>query len=114
VNYYKAINYWVIGGFEGEKTAFQAIDDAAGFGLDGVELTFGDCIREDITREECSEIKAYAAQKNIGLETMAAGFYWGCSPGSEDPEERKKAVDFTLNPGLSPPMRRSGKTRLSL
>jgi len=96
VKYYKAINYWVLGGFDGEKTALQAIDDAAVFGLDGVELTFGDCIKEDITREECSEIKAYAAQKNIGLETMAAGFYWGCSLGSRDPEERNRAIDFTL------------------
>lgn len=96
MKYFTAINYWVIGGFEGEKSPFQAIDDAAGFGLDGVELTFGDCIKEDITQEECNKIKSYAGEKNIGLETMAAGFYWGCSLGSDDPEERSKAVDFTF------------------
>jgi len=96
VKYYKAINYWVLGGFDGDKTAFQAIDDAAGFGLDGVELTFGDCIKEDITRKECTDIKEYAEQKKIGLKTMAAGFYWGYSLGSEDPAERNRAVDFTF------------------
>ena len=96
MKYFTAINYWVIGGFEGDKSPFQAIDDAAGFGLDGVELTFGDCIKEDITQEECNKIKSYAGEKNIGLETMAAGFYWGCSLGSDDPEERSKAVDFTF------------------
>ncbi|RKX89616.1 MAG: sugar phosphate isomerase/epimerase [Spirochaetes bacterium] len=96
MKYYKAINYWVLGGFEGEKSPYQAIDDAAGFGLDGIELTFGDCIKEDITSDECGKIKSYAEQKNIGLKTMAAGFYWGCSLGSDDPEERSKAVDFTF------------------
>jgi len=96
MKYYKAINYWVLGGFEGEKTPYQAIDDAAGFGLDGVELTFGDCIRTDISQEECVKIRSYAEKKNIGLETMAAGFYWGCSLGSDNAEERREAVDFTL------------------
>lgn len=96
MNYYKAINYWVLGGFEGEKTPFQAIEDASGFGLDGIELTFGDCVKEDITQEECKKIKSYAKKKNIGLETMAAGFYWGCSLGSDDPEERSRAVEFTF------------------
>jgi len=94
--YYKAINYWVLGGFEGEKTPYQAIDDAHEFGLDGVELTVGDCLDIDTTDEECSIIKLYAENKNIGLKTLAAGFYWGCSLGSANPEERDKAVDFTL------------------
>ncbi len=96
MKYYKAINYWVLGGFEGAKTPFQAIDDASEFGLDGIELTFGDCIKEDITQEECNNVKLYAEKKKIGLETMAAGFYWSCSLGSDNPEERLNAVDFTL------------------
>jgi len=49
MGYFKAINYWVLGGFEGGKTPYQAIDDAGNFGLDGVELTFGDFLKEDIT-----------------------------------------------------------------
>lgn len=93
--YYKAINYWVLGGFEGAKEPKQAIDDAAEMGLDGIELTFGESIKENITKEECEEIKTYAYEKGIGLKTMASGFYWGCSIASPDEEERKKAIAFS-------------------
>jgi len=72
--YYKAINYWVLGGFEGEKSPLQAIDDAAKMKLDGIELTFGDCVNENITQQECEDIKNYAAEKGVGLKTMASGF----------------------------------------
>ena len=41
---YKALNYWVFGGFAGEKTPYEFIDWAAKKGLDGVELTVGDVI----------------------------------------------------------------------
>ncbi len=95
MGYYRAINYWVLGGFEGEKSPFQAIDDAANMGLDGIELTFGDCIKENITEDECRKIADYAEKKNIGLKSLASGFYWGCSLGSSDPAEREKAVRFT-------------------
>lgn len=95
MGYYKAINYWVLGGFEGEKTPYQAIDDAGKMKLDGIELSYGDCLKEDITEEECIQIKKYADEKNIGLKTLAAGFYWGCSLGSVDLAEREKAISFT-------------------
>ena len=95
MEYFKAINYWVLGGFEGEKTPYQAIDDALELNLDGIELTYGECLRENITEEECKRIKNYADNKKIGLKTLAAGFYWSCSLGSDDSEEREKAIDFT-------------------
>ncbi len=93
--YYKAINYWVLGGFEGEKSPLQAIDDAAKMKLDGIELTFGECVNENITQQECEDIKNYAAENGVGLKTMASGFYWGCSLASPDEDERKKAINFT-------------------
>lgn len=93
--YYKAINYWVLGGFEGVKEPKQAIDDAADMGLDGIELTFGDSINENITLKECMEIKKYAKEKNMGLKTMASGFSWGCSIASPDDDERGKAMEFS-------------------
>ena len=95
MGYFKAINYWVLGGFEGGKTPYQAIDDAGNFGLDGVELTYGDCLEVEITEDECKRIVSYADKKGVGLKTLAAGFYWGCSLGSDDPEERNKAISFT-------------------
>jgi len=92
---YKAINYWVLGGFDGKRGPYAAIQDAATWGLDGVELTVGDCIPADITEAECKAIKVAAAKAKIGLKTLAAGFYWGCSLGSPDDAERNAAVAFT-------------------
>ena len=93
--YYKAINYWVLGGFDGKKEPKQAIDDASDLGLDGIELTFGESIPENVSEEDCKEIKRYADEKGIGLKTMAAGFYWGCSLSSNDRNERAKAIAFS-------------------
>jgi len=93
--YYKAINYWVLGGFEGNKKPTQAIDDAKEMGLDGIELTFGDALKEDISETECHEIRQYAESKHIGLRTLASGFYWSCSLASPDVEEREKALAFS-------------------
>jgi L-ribulose-5-phosphate 3-epimerase len=92
---YKAINYWVLGGFDGEKGPYAAIEDASKWGLDGVELTAGDCLPADVTEAECGKIKVAAAKAGIGLRTLATGFYWGCSLGSPDEAERRKAVEFT-------------------
>ena len=92
---YKALNYWVFGGFTGEKTPYEFIDFAAAQGLDGIEMTVGDCLKIDITEEECKKIAAYAAEKKVGLRTLATGFYWGCSLSSPDEAERAQAVDFT-------------------
>ena len=85
---YKALNYWVYGGFTGEKTAYEFIDFAVANKLDGVELTVGDCLKADITEDECRRIAAYAAEKKIGIRTLASGFFWGCSLGADDVEER--------------------------
>lgn len=92
---YKALNYWVYGGFDGQKTPYEFIDFAKEMGLDGIELTFGDIIKEDITAEECAKIREYAKSQNIGLRTMASGAYWGLSLASENEEERQKALAFT-------------------
>lgn len=93
--YYKAINYWVLGGFDGKKEPKQAIDDVSNMGLDGIELTFGDAIDENITKAECDKIRKYAEEKGVGLKTMASGFHWGCSLASPDKDERENALDFT-------------------
>jgi hexulose-6-phosphate isomerase len=92
---YKAINYWVLGGFDGTKGPYAAIDDAKQWGLDGLEITVGDCVAADISEAECADIKAAAAEAGIGLKTLATGFYWGCSLGSPDESERATAVAFT-------------------
>lgn len=92
---YKALNYWVFGGFSGEKTAFEFIEWAQTVGLDGVELTVGDAIQIDITESACVRIAEFAKRKSIGLRTLATGFYWGNSPGSADGSERQRTIEFT-------------------
>ena len=92
---YKALNYWVFGGFAGAKTPYEFIDFAVEKKLDGVELTVGDALSIDITPEECRKIAVYARSKGIGLRTLATGFYWGCSLSSPDEAERQKALEFT-------------------
>ena len=94
MSFYKAINSWVIAGFGGEKTPFEAVEYAASYGLDGIELTVGDCVSIDTSKEECVEIKAFAHKKGIGLRSVASGFFWGCSLGSPDENERGEAVVF--------------------
>lgn len=91
---YKALNYWVFGGFTGEKSAYEFIDFAKANKLDGVELTVGDCLSPEITEDECRKIAAYAAEKGIGIRTLASGFFWGYSLSADDEAERKQAVDF--------------------
>ena len=91
---YKALNYWVFGGFAGEKTPYEFIDWAKAKGLDGVELTVGDALSIDITETECKKIAAYAAEKGIGLRSLASGAGWGCYLGTDDEAERQKALEF--------------------
>jgi hexulose-6-phosphate isomerase len=90
-----ALNYWVMGGFEGQVDYCTAIKQAKEYGLDGVELTFGEVLKEDITDTEIANVKECAKENGIELKTMATGFYWGASLASEDEEERKKAITFT-------------------
>jgi hexulose-6-phosphate isomerase len=91
---YKALNYWVYGGFTGEKTAYEFIDFAAENKLDGVELTVCDCLNPDIAEEECRKIALYAKDKGVGIRTLASGYYWGCSLSADDEAERTQAVAF--------------------
>ena len=92
---YKALNYWVFGGFGPNKTPCEFIDFAKAQGLDGVELTLGDCLPVTIDEAECRRIAAYAKDRDIGLRTMATGHYGAESLGADDEEERLRAVAFT-------------------
>ena len=92
---YKALNYWVFGGFGPNKTPYEFIDFAKAQGLDGVELTLDDCLSVTITEAECRKIAAYAKERGVGLRTMATGHYGAESLGADDEAERVRAVEFT-------------------
>lgn len=92
---YKALNYWVFGGFGPAETPYDFINFAKEQGLDGVEITVGDCIPVDIDESECRKIAAFAAEKGVRLRTLATGCYGAMSLGAADEAERVKAVEFT-------------------
>ena len=75
---YKALNYWVFGGFDGQKTPYEFIDWAAEKGLDGVELTVGDVLSPESPEADGGQSAASAAERNIGLRPRASGAGWGC------------------------------------
>ena len=92
---YKALNYWVFGGFGPNKTPYEFIDYAAAKGLDGVEMTIGDCLDIETDEATCRAIAAYAKEKGVGLRTLATGCYGAMSLGAADEDERQRAIAFT-------------------
>ena len=91
---YIALNAWVYSGFAGEKTPREFIDWAAEKGLDGVELTVGDCLPLATSEQEAKAIAAYAKAKGVGLRSLATGAGWGQWLCADDPAERAAAQDF--------------------
>ena len=91
---YIALNGWIYCGFGGEKKPREFIDWAAEKGLDGIELTVGDCLPVDTDENEAKSIAAYAKEKGVGLRTLATGAGWGKWLCSDDPAERAEAIDF--------------------
>ena len=91
---YIALNGWIYCGFGGEKKPREFIDWAAAKGLDGVELTIGDCLSIDTKRDEAKELAAYAKEKDVGLRTLAAGFGWSKWLCSDDEAEREEACEL--------------------
>jgi hexulose-6-phosphate isomerase len=90
------INYWTIGGFEGEKPVEQAIEEASGMGFDGVELTFGTGeFAPGISKKRCEEIRAMADVSDMTLKSVATGVHWDKALSAEDEKERKEAIEFT-------------------
>ena len=91
---YIALNGWIYCGFGGEKKPLEFIDWAAAKGLDGVELTVGDCLPLETAESAARELSAYAKEKGVGLRTLSAGFGWGKWLTSDDASERTKTVEF--------------------
>ena len=91
---FKALNYWVYGGFDGAKTPYEFIDFAAKNKLDGIELTLDSGLSIDATEKECKEIAAYAAKKKVALRSLASGAYWSLSIGADSISERMRAIQY--------------------
>ena len=94
MNNYIALNGWIYCGFGGEKKPREFIDWAAAQGLDGVELTVGDCLAVDTTEDEAKALAAYVQEKGVGLRSLATGAGWGKWLCADDPAERAEAIAF--------------------
>ena len=91
---YIALNGWIYCGFGGEKKPREFIDWAAEKGLDGIELTVGDCLSVDTPEAEAKELAAYAKSKGVGLRSLATGAGWGKWLCADNSAERAEAIDF--------------------
>ncbi len=90
------INYWTVGGFEGEKRPEVALEEAKAMGFGGVELCFGAGeLAPGITEARCSEISSAAESLGMKIDSLASGTYWQQSLTHPDAGAREKAVAFT-------------------
>ena len=92
----RQLNYWTLGGFENAKPIDQALREAKGMGLDGLELCFGaGCFGPGISEKACRAIRKKARDLGLQIATLATGNYWGMSLSDPRASVRKKAVAFT-------------------
>ena len=91
-------SYWIFeGGVEAKKPLIEAMQQAKGLGFDAIEL----CIAADgvlthnTTQAECENIAAAAEKIGIEISSVASGQSWAWSPSANDPNIRKKIIDFT-------------------
>ncbi len=71
------INYWTVGGFEGEKAPEVALEEAKEMGYEGVELCFGAGeLAPGITEARCREIASAAESLGMKIDSLATGNYW--------------------------------------
>lgn len=91
----RQINYWTIGGFEGDKSVAQALAEAKDMGYEGVELVFGTNVLNPKTSDAfLAAYRSEAKKLGMSIATLCSGAAWDCSMGSDKEAERKKAVAF--------------------
>ncbi len=92
----RAINYWTLGGMEGERPVEEVLEQAKDMGFEGVELCYGAGVFGPKTTEKRARGYRETARKlGVRLDTVASGTFWNLSLGSPKTSERKRAVEFT-------------------
>lgn len=76
--------------------SYRALEETAGLGLDGLELTFGSGeFAPGISEAKCRAIRARAQCLKLRIETLATGYYWGHPLSAPDAVVRREAIEFT-------------------
>ncbi len=91
-------SYWMFeGGLEAEKPTTEAMQEAKDLGFDAIELCIASegVLTQDITQSQCEDIVATAKKIGIEISSVASGQSWSWSPSANDPEIRKRIIDFT-------------------
>ncbi|MHC4396453.1 MAG: sugar phosphate isomerase/epimerase family protein [Planctomycetota bacterium] len=91
-------SYWMFeGGLEAKRPIAEAMQEAKDLGFDAIELAVGSqgVLTHNTTQAQCEDIVASAEKIGIEISSVASGESWGCSPSANDPDVRKKIIDFT-------------------
>jgi len=85
------------GGLEAVRPIPEAMQEAKDLGFDAIELAIASegILTNESTQSQCEDIVAEAQRIGIEISSLASGESWTCSPSSDDPETRKKIIDFT-------------------
>jgi hexulose-6-phosphate isomerase len=91
------ISYWSFdGGLSGELPAGKAAAIAKSAGFEVIEL----CIAEsgvlsvNSSEADCKKMRSDVESAGVGLESLASGMTWGCSPTHPDASVRRRAIEL--------------------
>jgi L-ribulose-5-phosphate 3-epimerase len=91
-----SVNYWMVGGFEGEVPVIEAAERAKSMGYDAIELCFGAGeLTPETSPEDLAAIKAGIDGVGIEISSLATGNYWSQSLSSPDVAEQASCIAFT-------------------
>lgn len=91
-----SVNYWMVGGFEGETPIAEASETAKSIGYDAIELCYGAGeLTPETSESDLVAIKNAVDAAGIEIASLATGYYWTASLSSPDEDERSAALAFT-------------------
>jgi len=91
-------SYWMFeGGLEARKPITEAMEEAKELGFDAIELAIAGkgVLTHQTTQGQCEDIAAAAKKIGIEISSVASGESWTCSPTANDPDTRKRIIEFT-------------------
>jgi len=91
-------SYWMFeGGLEARKPITEAMEEAKDLGFDAIELAIAGkgVLTHQTTQCQCEDIAAVGKKIGIEISSLASGESWTCSPTANDPDTRKRIIEFT-------------------